>query len=151
MLEGALDDFPGTILAVSHDRYFINRIATRIIEMRPDGVKFYLGNYDDYLEKKRREAEGIEERAPGVTRTALEKEKKRDRQAREADKQEKARIAAVEKEIADLEAKIAELEAQSAQPEVYSNSEKAKENALALRKAREALDEKYDLWAELSE
>ena len=151
VLEGALDDFPGTILAVSHDRYFINRIATRIIEMRPDGVKFYLGNYDDYLEKKRRESEGIEERAPGVTRTALEKEKKRDRQAREADKQEKARIAAVEKEIADLEAKIAELEAQSAQPEVYSNSEKAKENALALRKAREALDEKYDRWAELSE
>ena len=84
-------------------------------------------------------------------RTALEKEKQRDRQAREADKQEKARIAAVEKEIADLEAKIAELEAQSAQPEVYSNSEKAKENALALRKAREALEEKYDRWAELSE
>ena len=121
VLEGALDDFPGTILAVSHDRYFINRIATRIIEMRPDGVSFYLGNYDDYLEKKRREAEGIEERAPGVTRTALEKEKKRDRQAREADKQEKARIAAIEKEIADLEQRVADLEAQSALPEVYSN------------------------------
>ena len=151
VLEGALDDFPGTILAVSHDRYFINRIATRIIEMRPDGVKFYLGNYDDYLEKKRREAEGVEERAPGVTRTALEKEKKRDRQAREADRQEKARIAAVEKEIADLEAKIADLEARSALPEVYASPEKAKENALALRQAHEALDEKYDLWAELSE
>ena len=151
VLEGALDDFPGTILAVSHDRYFINRIATRIIEMRPDGVSFYLGNYDDYLEKKRREAEGIEERAPGVTRTALEKEKKRDRQAREADKQEKARIAAIEKEIADLEQRVADLEAQSALPEVYSNPERAKENALSLRQTRETLDAKYDLWAELSE
>ena len=151
VLEGALDDFPGTILAVSHDRYFINRIATRIIEMRPDGVSFYLGNYDDYLEKKRREAEGIEERAPGVTRTALEKEKKRDRQAREADKQEKARIAAIEKEIADLEQRVADLEAQSALPEVYSNPERAKENALSLRQTRETLEAKYDLWAELSE
>ena len=151
VLEGALDDFPGTILAVSHDRYFINRIATRIIEMRPDGVSFYLGNYDDYLEKKRREVEGIEERAPGVTRTALEKEKKRDRQAREADKQEKARIAAIEKEIADLEQRVADLEAQSALPEVYSNPERAKENALSLRQTRETLDAKYDLWAELSE
>ena len=150
-IEEAVEAFDGTLLFVSHDRYFINRFATRVMVLEQGGVKEYLGNYDDYLEKKRREAEGIEERAPGVTRTALEKEKKRDRQAREADKQEKARIAAVEKEIADLEAKIAELEAQSAQPEVYSNSEKAKENALALRKAREALDEKYDLWAELSE
>ena len=119
--------------------------------MRPDGVSFYLGNYDDYLEKKRREAEGIEERAPGVTRTALEKEKKRDRQAREADKQEKARIAAIEKEIADLEQRVADLEAQSALPEVYSNPERAKENALSLRQTRETLEAKYDLWAELSE
>ena len=60
-LEGALEDFDGTILAVSHDRYFINRVANRVIEMRPDGVKEYLGNYDDYLEKKRREEAGMED------------------------------------------------------------------------------------------
>lgn len=151
VLEGALDDFTGTILAVSHDRYFINRIANRIIEMRPDGVAFYLGNYDDYLEKKRREAQGIEEKPSDKTRTALEKEKKRDRAARENDKQEKARLAALEDEITALEQAVSKLEAQSATPEVYANPDRAKENALALRQAREALDEKYDLWAELSE
>ena len=58
VLEGALDDFTGTLLTVSHDRYFINRVATRVVEMTADGVREYLGNYDDYLEKKRREAAG---------------------------------------------------------------------------------------------
>lgn len=62
VLEDALSDFGGTIITVSHDRYFINRVANRIIEMRPDGVTEYIGNYDDYIERKNRpipvEAEG---------------------------------------------------------------------------------------------
>ena len=78
VLEGALEDFDGTILTVSHDRYFINRVADRIIEMRPDGVKEYLGNYDDYLEKKRREEAGLEDAAAsGMTKTQLDKQRRR--------------------------------------------------------------------------
>ena len=60
VLEGALEDFDGTILTVSHDRYFINRVANRVVEMTPEGAKEYIGNYDDYLEKKRLEEAGIE-------------------------------------------------------------------------------------------
>ncbi|BCJ87184.1 ribosomal protection-like ABC-F family protein [Effusibacillus dendaii] len=52
VLEAALDDYTGTLLFISHDRYFINRIANRVIELTPDGLTSYLGNYDDYLEKK---------------------------------------------------------------------------------------------------
>ena len=151
MLEAALDDFPGAILAVSHDRYFINRIATRIVEMRPDGVSFYLGNYDDYLEKKRREALGAVEREPGVTRTALEKEKKRDRLAKEAEKQKKAQIDALEKEIMALEETAAELQRQAALAEVYANPERAKQNALELRRVQGELETAYERWTEWSE
>lgn len=51
VLEDALENFPGTILAISHDRYFINRFATKVCVLEAGGVKEYLGNYDDYLRK----------------------------------------------------------------------------------------------------
>lgn len=57
VLEAALIDFPGTILFVSHDRYFINKIADQVAEMERDGITIYLGDYDYYLEKKEEEAE----------------------------------------------------------------------------------------------
>ena len=100
VLEHALDDFSGTILTVSHDRYFINRVANRIIEMSADGVREYLGNYDSYLEKKRRMEED-EQAAPlsGRTRTEIEKEKRRERLRRESIKALKARVNALEEEI----------------------------------------------------
>ena len=59
VLEDALNDYEGTLLTVSHDRYFINRVANRVLEMTPQGAKDYLGNYDDYLEKKRQEEMGL--------------------------------------------------------------------------------------------
>ena len=78
VLEDALNDFEGTIFTVSHDRYFINKVANKVIELNTDGAKEYIGNYDDYLEKKRLEAEGIiEESAGGMTRTQMEKESAR--------------------------------------------------------------------------
>ena len=76
VLEDALADFGGTIITVSHDRYFINRIANRIIEMQPDGVTEYIGNYDDYIERKNRPV-AVEAEA-GKTKTELEKEKRRE-------------------------------------------------------------------------
>ena len=57
VLENALIDYPGTILFVSHDRYFINRIATKVIELSKDGNEEFLGDYDYYLEKKQEQAE----------------------------------------------------------------------------------------------
>src|SRR5690606_8864817 len=52
VLENALIDYPGTLLFVSHDRYFMNRIATKVVELSPDGTTEYLGDYDYYVEKK---------------------------------------------------------------------------------------------------
>ena len=152
VLEDALKNFDGTILTVSHDRYFINRIANRVIEMHPDGVREYLGNYDDYIEKKRLEATGIEdESTAGKTRTQLDKEKRRERLRTESAKALKANLAKTEKSIAELEAKIAELEAKMADPETYKSPDAAQEVAREHKQAQETLDAMYESWEELSE
>ena len=152
VLEGALDDFTGTLLTVSHDRYFINRVATRVVEMTADGVREYLGNYDDYLEKKRREAAGEEDvAAPTLTRTEQEKNKRRERQARESQKARENRVAALEAQIARTEEQIASLEAQMADPATYQSPDKAAEVARAHRDAQAALDALYEEWSEAAE
>ena len=79
VLEDALENFPGTILAISHDRYFINRFATKVCVLEAGGVKEYLGNYDDYFEKINRQQAPDSENA-GMTKTAMDKEKRKSRE-----------------------------------------------------------------------
>ncbi len=122
VLEGALEDFEGTILAVSHDRYFINRVANRILEMRPDGVREYLGNYDDYLEKKRREQAGEEDAdVPGMTRTQQDKIRRKERLRRESKKTLEQRLGRAEEEISRVEGEIRSLEERMGDPALYQN------------------------------
>ena len=152
VLEDALEDFDGTILTVSHDRYFINRVANRVIEMRPDGVSEYLGNYDDYIEKKRLEALGqLEDATGGKTKTQLDKEKRRERLKKESSKQLRQSLKQAEQSIADTETKIAELEARMADPETYRDPNAAQSLARDHREAQAALDRLYEEWEELSE
>jgi len=152
VLEGALDDFDGTILTVSHDRYFINRVANRVIEMRPDGVTEYIGNYDDYVEKKRLEAEGLlAEETGGKTKTQIDKEKRKERLKQESAKQLKQKLRQAEQAIADTEEKIAELEAQMADPDTYKDAELAQSVAKEHREAQAQLEALYEDWEELSE
>jgi ATP-binding cassette subfamily F protein 3 len=119
VLEHALDEFTGTILTVSHDRYFINRICGRVVEMRPDGADEYLGNYDDYLDKKRRAEFEEAPNAPGVTRTELEKQKRKERLRRESRKALEKRVLELEEAIAQAEEEIALLEEKMGDPSTY--------------------------------
>ena len=152
VLEDALEDFDGTILTVSHDRYFINRVANRVVEMTADGVKEYIGNYDDYLEKKRLEEAGLEEEEfAGKTKTQIDKEKRKARLARESEKALRLKLKACEEDIAKTEEKIAELEAVMGDPETYKDPDRAQQVAKDHRGQQEKLDELYELWEELSE
>lgn len=144
VLEDALTDFGGTIITVSHDRYFINRIANRIIEMQPDGVTEYIGNYDDYIERKNRPV-AVEAEA-GKTKTELEKEKRREKLSRQALRQLKIRAQEAEKAVGVKEAEIAELEAQMADPSLYSDAQKSADVQLAYQKAQQALQTLYEQW-----
>ena len=144
VLEDALADFGGTIITVSHDRYFINRIANRIIEMQPDGVTEYIGNYDDYIERKNRPV-AVEAEA-GKTKTELEKEKRREKLSRQALRQLKIRAQEAEKAVGVKEAEIAELEAQMADPSLYSDAQKSSDVQRAYQKAQQALQTLYEQW-----
>ncbi len=148
VLEHALDDFDGTILTVSHDRYFINRVANRVIEMTAEGVTEYLGNYDDYLEKKRRLAQGEDDPALGKTKTELEKEKRRARLARESQKALRQRVSELEQRIADEEERIANLESAMADPETYQDAELAQRLAQDHHAAQQGLEALYEEWEE---
>ena len=152
VLEGALLDFEGTMFTVSHDRYFINRVANKVIELTADGAREFIGNYDDYLNKKRLEEEGIvDEAVGGMTRTQLEKEKRKKRLKQESRKQIEARLAQTEKDIADTEERIEELEMLMGDPDVYRDGERAAQVARDHAAAKEKLDELYEEWEELTD
>jgi ATP-binding cassette subfamily F protein 3 len=121
VLEDALYDFPGTILAISHDRYFINRFADRVMVMNEDGMTEYIGNFDDYLEKRDRPAPPAEAAPEGATRTSVLKERKRDRQLSARLRELKAAVTNAEAAIGDNERRIAQLEAKLAEPETYAD------------------------------
>ena len=151
VLEHALDDFDGTLLAVSHDRYFINRVANRVIEMSAEGVSEYLGNYDDYLEKKRAALLPEEAASDGLTQTQRDKLKRKERLARESRRQLEERVRAAEAEIARTEAEVAHLEAEMAAPGAWQDPEAGRALTESHARAKETLDALYDEWAELAE
>lgn len=151
VLEHALDDFDGTLLAVSHDRYFINRVANRVIEMSAEGVSEYLGNYDDYLEKKRAALLPEEAASDGLTQTQRDKLKRKERLARESRRQLEDRVRAAEAEIARTEAEVAHLEAEMAAPDAWQDPEAGRALTESHARAKETLDALYDEWAELAE
>ena len=151
VLEDALNDYEGTLLTVSHDRYFINRVANRVLEMTPQGAKDYLGNYDDYLEKKRQEEMGLlEEAAPGMTRTQMDKEKRKQRLKNENKKQLLQRLKDTEAAIPAAEEAIARLEAQMGDPEIYKDGQKAAQVAREHEQMQQKLDALYEEWEELT-
>ena len=127
VLEDALQDFPGTILAISHDRYFINRFADRVMVMNADGVTEYLGNFDDYVEKRDRPQPPAASGGAEVTRTAATRERKRDRQQAARIRELRAQVKRAEEAIEENERLIAQLEAQLADPATYADAEAARE------------------------
>ena len=135
ILENALIDYPGTILFVSHDRYFINRIATKIFELSSENLNEYLGDYDYYLEKKeeqleleRLEKEAEERSLPAKQNSALPQQESKltyqqEKELKKLERQKQRRIEEIEAEIANLEEKIEQNEALLCDPEIYQNHE----------------------------
>ena len=149
VLEDALRDFPGTILAISHDRYFINRFAEKIWCLDSDGIREYLGNYDSYFEKVSRDQEPDGGDAARMTKTALDKEKKKSREEQRRLLEKKERIRSGEKEISETEQEITRMEAKMADPGTYQDAEAAAELSRQYREAQDRLEALYERWEEL--
>ncbi|MCL6638955.1 MAG: ABC-F family ATP-binding cassette domain-containing protein [Firmicutes bacterium] len=156
VLENALAGYPGTILFVSHDRYFINRIATRVLELQPDGVVSHPGSYDDYTAKKA-ETAAPAGGAAGPARDG-QKDKTAERELYLRRKEEERykrktqkRIEELEKAIAGLEERIARLQEELYLPEVYRDALSYRERERALAQARSELDGCLEQWLRLVE
>ncbi|MGG4264007.1 ABC-F family ATP-binding cassette domain-containing protein [Peribacillus simplex] len=155
VLENALIDYPGTILFVSHDRYFINRIATKVIELSKDGNEEFLGDYDYYVEKKQEQAEikALEQENQAKTLdVAVEKTNyKIDKEAKKAERQRKRRIEEIEAAMELLETEINEYNEHLCDPNVFQDHEKVMEVQTKLDEAQEKLDLLLEEWSELEE
>ncbi|MDT2828932.1 MAG: ABC-F family ATP-binding cassette domain-containing protein [Enterococcus viikkiensis] len=151
VLENALIDYQGTLLFVSHDRYFINRIANKVIELSPEGSKLYLGDYDYYLEKKREEEELAELLAKEETPVAAPKKKfYQDKEQQKLIRSLKRKIEAIEENLSNLDEKIDLLETQMSQSDILNDHVQLLEltNELEAKKAEQ--EEQLASWEELS-
>ncbi|WP_100330107.1 ABC-F family ATP-binding cassette domain-containing protein [Bacillus xiapuensis] len=155
ILENALIDYPGTILFVSHDRYFINRLASKVLELQADGFTEYLGDYDYYVEKKQRQQElaeyngGTDDSAKKEAATSdasnyyIEKEQKR------AERQRRRRIEEIEQKIDDLESAIAKAQELLCQPEIFQDHEKSFQLNEELENHQKEVEQLMEEWEQL--
>ena len=162
ILEDALNGYEGTILYVSHDRYFINRTAHRILDLTEGQFVSYVGNYDYYLEKHDTVMAAIEANAPqnadadsGVAAKAAESEVKLDWKAQ---KEEQARLRKkendlkkCEEKIAELEARISEIDTEMSDPAIGTQVAKLQELSKEQTSCQEQLEKLYEQWEELAE
>ncbi|MNS17115.1 putative ABC transporter ATP-binding protein YheS [compost metagenome] len=161
VLEAALMEYDGTLLFISHDRYFLNKMAERIVELHPNGAEPYLGNYDDYLEKKQELEELAEEKAAAKLVTSKKadedasegktgaKSYEADKQAKREERSRQRRIEQLEQLIAQHEDSISGLEAELAEPEVYQDYVAVQERQTRIDGLKAQLTEAYSEWEEL--
>lgn len=157
ILESALNQYTGTVFFVSHDRYFINQTATRILDLTGETVVNYIGNYDYYLEKKdeltkiyvaEQTKEGTEETGEAAPAAKADWQSQKAEQAR-IRKIENS-LKRTEEQIEQLEAQIAEIDEQFALPENATNSAKLNELSAKQSECRAELEKCYEQWEELS-
>ena len=155
ILEDAINDYEGTVLYVSHDRYFINRTAHRILELSGQTLTGYLGNYDYYMEKKTEnktaDAGGISvvSDTPVISTAKADWQAKKAAQARQRKLENDLKKA--EARITELEQKIADIDTLMSSDEVCRNSAKLGELSAEQEKIKEELDTLYEEWERLSE
>ncbi len=150
VLEQSLVNYEGTVILVSHDRYLLNKLSTRIIEVSESGVKSYNGNYDDYREQKSKEADEQPKVAEQKTNNQkINNKQYRTKEQRAADVKRKQRIKALESEIESLEKEIALLEEEVSTPEIAGDYKLCSDKCKELDEKKSILDKTMEEWAEL--
>ncbi|QWH26811.1 ABC transporter ATP-binding protein [Bacillus mycoides] len=154
ILENALIDYPGTLLFVSHDRYFINRVTTTVVELSTEGAQEYLGDYDYYVEKKNEMIERAEleqeDEVPVQKVVAQEKlNYLEEKERKQLERQRTRKIEELEQNIVGLEEEIATLEDRLCLPEIYADYEKASEITTKKQTLQEQLEACMAEWEEL--
>ncbi|MFH6685154.1 ABC-F family ATP-binding cassette domain-containing protein [Bacillus amyloliquefaciens] len=158
VLENALIDYPGTLLFVSHDRYFINRIATRVLELSQDHAEEYLGDYDYYTEKKAQQLE-LEEmkrqekeqaQPAGKVKQDTKRTYEEEKEWKKKERQRLRRIEEIEAAVSSAEEKISANEELLCDPEVYQDHEKVQTIHAENEALNQELEQLLAEWEELS-
>ncbi len=146
VLEKALAEYDGTLFVISHDRYFINKIASRVFELNPTGINEYIGNYDAYNEKRKESI--IEAQTPESISDS--KQDYQDQKLQKASERKiKKIIGRIEVEITECEISINDYEQQLCTPEISCDYEKAMEITNYINTLKEKLEKLYDEWEEI--
>ncbi|SHE13508.1 ABC transporter ATP-binding protein [Chlamydia abortus] len=158
VLEASLIDYEGTLLFISHDRYFLNKMAERVLELSRDGITGYLGNYDDYMEKKQElaelQAESEQEKPTNGGRqqpVEPQNDYEADKIAKREERTRRRKLEQLEQEIAKVEQEISDLEAELAQPEIFNDYVLVQQKNNDLEQKKVHLEQLYEQWAEWME
>ena len=150
-LEDAILEYDGTLMVISHDRYFLNKVIGRILELKENGVSEYLGNYSYYQEKKLNPTrfEDYEELANGKTKTQLKDEKKKKREAEKEAKALQLKIKTLEKTISEKEDELTSLQEQLCLESIYSNPTESQRVNNEIKKLEDCIAQLYEEWENL--
>ena len=153
-LEDAILSYDGTLIVISHDRYFLNKVINKIVELQENGLKTYLGNYNYYMDKKanpNRYEDIDEEINQGKTKTQIKEERKKKKSAEKSARALRAQLRDVEKLIPQKEEELEKLQEMLCAEEVYSNPEESVRVNKEINSVQEEIDSLYATWEELSE
>ena len=150
VLEDALLEYEGTLFVISHDRYFLNRVTNKILELTEEGVNEYLGNYDYYLEKKN-EVFYEEDEDIGRTKTQIKYEKKKEKEIQIVEKNKRNKVKEYEKGIALSEKELEDIDKLLCDPEIYDKPEKIVELTRKRGNIEKNLNNLYISWINSTE
>ncbi len=142
VLENALNDYTGTLLVVSHDRYFLNQVCTQILAFEDEELVLYHGNYDYYLQKKAELAMMAEDDEDEIelTKTKKKELRRKEKQSKEEARKRRRKMRQLEEKIHELEQELAKYDEKLSDPDIYDDYE----NAMELNKKRQDIQEKLD-------
>ncbi|WP_296126272.1 ribosomal protection-like ABC-F family protein [uncultured Anaerococcus sp.] len=149
ILEDAILDFEGTLLIISHDRYFLNKIASKILDMQNDQIDLYLGNYDYYREKLR-EASLTDEERQVVSKTQIKKERKKEKLKKSEIKAKKNKIRDIEKEMKETDLLIKDLTKESLAEGFYNDQDRVAQVFKEIKDLEEKRDDLDEVWLDLN-
>jgi ATP-binding cassette subfamily F protein 3 len=152
-LEESILSYDGTLIVISHDRYFLNKVINRILELEENGVNEYLGNYSYYTEKKKnpQRFETYESLASGKTKTQLNEEKKKKKALEKEAKAKQNEIRTIEANITANEEALEKLQEELCREEIYSNPVESERVNKEIKILQETIETLYEKWEELSQ
>ncbi|WP_244834756.1 ribosomal protection-like ABC-F family protein [Clostridium sp. BJN0001] len=152
-LEDAILSYNGSLIVISHDRYFLNKVIHKILELKENGVSEYLGNYSYYMEKKKNpnRYDTYEEIKSGKTKTQINEEKKKKRAIKNQEKERKKELNDIETNIAVNEENLKKLEEDLCKEEVYSNPAESERVNKEIKTLQDKIDSLYEKWEEMQE